>query len=501
MLKSFKVFLFLCLITFETLANTGYSFRSFGKLNLHSQNDNFEKQNSVSKTSFSDNAQLSDSAKKEVNRAHTLADLVAKEQRLVNKLDSSSLMEYPVGIVSQGNDINYAIILNKDEITTEGSFLTAYMSFKVPQSDDSLAFIARDIMLNADGGIQGDVKLELVNNATIDIGKDIKLNILGGEGNSYVMFNCNGFKSMTIAASVEFSPDVFLCENPVTGDTIKDKQLKTTFSTTIDNWNNLLVSLSVDPLQIKGITGFGFEVKQLVLDFSDYNNPLGITFPKDYAATYFPEGNMNLWRGLYIKEAVVRLPKELKRQNGANGSERVSIGGYNMIIDHAGFSGVIRGENILTREEGNMNGWPFTVESIMVGIETNNLVEAGFKGRFFIPVLDSALLYEAMIGLNGDYKFAVTTTNKNSFNVWAAELELYPNSSIEISSVDGVFKPKAKLNGKLSINASLSKESKETDKNKSISLADITFENFQLQTDKPYIHDLVRFFHLRHRRA
>jgi hypothetical protein len=437
------------------------------------------------------NEQMPDTIEKAVNHAHSLATLVAKEQRLMDKLDSSNLMEYPVGIVSDGNDLNYAIILDKDEITPDGSLLTAYMSFKVPQSTDSLAFIARDIKLSSKGGIEGEVKLELMNSAYINISKSVRVKILGGPGNSYVLFDCNGFKNMTISAEVQFASNVFVCENPVTGDILENKLLTATFKTTINNWNDLLVEFSLSPFQLKGIKGFGFEINKLVLDFSDFSNPLGITFPSDYTTKHFTDGNLNLWRGIYVKEAIVRLPAELKRnsqnEKGEQTSARVSIGGYNLIIDNAGFTGTIEGKNILTQEEGDMNGWPFTVESIRVGIEANNLVEAGFGGRLYVPLLDSALLYDAVIGLNGDYSFSVTTTKKNCFNVWAADLELYPGSSIEIASKDGVFKPKAKLSGKLTINASLSKETKDNDKNKNISLADITFENLQLQTEKPYI--------------
>jgi hypothetical protein len=434
---------------------------------------------------------LSDSLLQEVEKANYLADYVTKEQRIINKLDSSTMMVYPVGLVSQGGDLNYAIILDQDEVNKNGSLLNAYMSFKVPQSSDSLAFVAKNIPLSTNGGISGDVKLDLINTATIPLGQYIRLKILGGEGKSFVIFGCDGFKSMQISAEVEFSQSVFLCENPSTGEIIPNKQLTSSFSITINDWNDLMVQLSIDPFQIKGIDGFGFDIKKVILDLSDLNNPAGVNFPAGYLSTYFPGENPNLWRGFYIQEATVRFPSEFskKTQSSSNdtSSQRTALTAYNMLIDNIGFSGTIAADNLLTLDEGDMNGWGFSIDKFNLTIEANSLKEAGFSGELSVPLLDSVLLYTALIGMDGNYDFTATTTSKNSFNLWAADLDLYPNSTIEIKSENGNFLPKANLNGKLTINASLSGDGKETDNSKSVSLADITFENLQIQTVAPYI--------------
>ncbi len=486
-----KLFLvLLCFVFFITLSFAkeyskeltflSESFNSSANLQAAENNDDFQDNNDTV---------MSDDAKEETQKACSLSDYIAREQRYLNKLDSMNMLEYPVGLVSSGSDLNYTICLDKDEIDKSGTHLSAYMAFGIPQTKDTLAFAAKDIPLNANGGLTGDIKLELISNKLIYFGNYIRLKILGGEGNSYVLFGCDGFKSMKITAEVQFSSSVFLCEDPSTGEILDGKMLTATFSTTIYDWNDLMVELSISPFQIKGIPGFGFDVKKIVMDFSDYNNPVGITFPKDYKSSYFTDGNQNLWRGFYIQEATVRLPAEFKKQTSDNSSSaRISFSAYNMLIDNQGFTGSFDINNILSLEEGDMSGWSFSVDKFHLAIEANCLKEAGFSGKLAVPVIDSALLYSAIIGMNGDYSFTATTTKKNSFNMWVADLDLYPNSTIEVKSENGNFKAKAILNGKMTINASITgNEGKETDKSKSISLADITFENFQIQTEVPYI--------------
>ena len=440
-----------------------------------------------------------DEIKKKEAKVKEIERLVSSQKRFIEKLDAATIMEYPVGIVKTFGNSNYTILLNQDEITPQGATLNAYMSFPVPQSTDSLSFSATGIPLSSDGGFSGDIKLVLLSSHYINLGNNVRLKILGGENKSYVTFNCNGFKNMTISAEVEFAGSVFLCEDPTTGNILPNKKLKSEFSITIENWNNLLVELSVAPFQIKGINGVGFEANRVALDFSDYANPTGVVFPEAYQSSYFADGNPNLWRGLYIQQAIVRLPSEFNKKNGsadnksstttASGNssitERTSISANNLIIDKMGITGNFSANHLF--ESGDMNGWGFSVDKFSMHLEANSIKEASFSGRLEVPMLDSALNYSAIIGMDGDYSFIASTTKANKFGLWAADLTLAPNSSIIIKSVNGKFMPEAILHGELVINASLKGGGKEKDKTKGVSLADIKFQDLHLQTVSPYV--------------
>ncbi len=423
--------------------------------------------------------------KKKILEIKAIEKLVSSERRLVEKLDEFTTMEYPVGISKTIGNLNYIMLLNRDVITPQGGTIEAYMSFRVPQSSDSLTFAATGIPLSATGGFSGDIKLSLLSSSYIMLGNNIRLKIVGGENKSFVTFNCNGFKNMTIVGELEFAKSVFLPENPVTGEVIPNKTLKTEFTLTTENWNNLMVEVSLDPFQIQGIQGFGFEAKRVVVDFSDYTNPVGITFPSSYQSTYFASESPNLWRGLYIQQATVRLPSEFNNSTGSNTPQRTSITANNLIIDKMGVTGNFSVNHLI--DFGDMNGWGFTVEKFGMALEANSIKEASFSGKVTVPMLDSALNYAATIGMDGDYSFSASTSKANKFSLWAADLTLNPNSTIKIKKVNGKFLPEAILHGELVINASLNGSGSETDKSKSVSIADIKFQDLHLQTVKPYV--------------
>jgi hypothetical protein len=130
-----------------------------------------------------------------------------------------------------------------------------------------------------------------------------------------------------------------------------------------------------------------------------------------------------------------------------------------------------------TLNEGDMSKWSFSMEEIYVEITKNQLVACGFKGEMNVPPLgDSTILgYEAFIDPANQYTFIVSTGDTINMSIWAAHLELHPNSYVDISVIEGKFRPKAVLNGKLAV------------KTKKVELADVEFEELTITPEAPYI--------------
>ncbi len=420
---------------------------------------------------------------KEFSRAVTISEIVQKEQRFVSKLNNLNEIVYPVGLISEGKDIGYAILLSTDEVNASGALLSAYMLFVIPQSGDTLGFAANKIPITNDGGFAGDIKLTLIKSHTFSLGNNISITIKGGENGSYVLMGCEGFKRMAISADVELSSEIFVQENPQTGVQTGNK-VTTSFSVEVEDWHNMLVTISLPPFQLKSLPGFGFEAQSLTLDLSDYINPTGLNLPKAYQG-YFSSNNLNLWQGLFIKDFILRFPPEFSKKSGNKG--RTSIYASNLFIDDLGLSGFIGIDRLLDLQEGNMNGWDFSVERFEMALELNSLTGASFKGKLKIPMLDSALNYTACIGVDGNYLFSVTTRSRQSFNLWAADMTLDPNSTVVIEVKNGNFLPHARLNGTLTISASLNDNQKSNNSESNLSLAQIKFEGLELQTVSPYI--------------
>jgi hypothetical protein len=415
---------------------------------------------------------LADSSAYYESLTNELLALVESENRFIDKLDSSAIISLPVGIKTELGGLEYTILINQVSFKPDGAYFDAYMSFEIPQSGKILAFKGLNIPFSFSGGLKSDVRLELVSNVPVKFGDGITLEIQGN-GGSYVVWDCYGFKKMGIAADIIFSEELLVPED-ANGKIIKDKKVRCSFTTEMSNWNDLIVTLNLPAFQVAGVEGVGFTINNAVFDFSDYNNFAGMRFPEGYTSTYFLPGNERLWRGFYLGHASVRLPNEFN-----SGDIRTSFSAYDLIIDDQGFSGKLIAENILSLDKGKMGNWAFSLDKIGVELVANQLTKAGFEGKVQVPILseDNPLAYTALIDMGGNYAFTVSTTKDVKFDVWAADVNLKPTSFIEVVIEDDEFKPRAVLNGDASIKIS----------DNGVELAGIDFELLEISSSKPYV--------------
>jgi hypothetical protein len=431
-------------------------------------------------TSSSYSASSTDSLDKETARIYSVTQKVKDEGRLIQRLDQAWRLQYPVGLTSETGD--YVIVLENDEITPEGAFVNAVMCVTLPISNKVIVFKANKIPLTADGGLNGIAELALLQTEPVKLTKESRLLINGinasGIPRTRVQFDCQGFKSLIIDATLEFSDASFALEDTVTGKTIPGK-LQANFVTTIENINNLIVSISLPPFQYKPLRGFGFEVKQATFDFSDLSNPIGAVFPKDYVGITTLMDLPQLWRGTYIREATIRLPSKLGSRNG--GKKRTAISAENLIIDDYGFSGVFAASNLIPLDKGSIGGWAYSLDRIEVELLTGSLTKAGFQGKLNVPLMDSAdyMNYTATIGFDGDFLIAASMPHDVKVPLFVATMQLDKSSMITIEDKDDEFDIKATLNGKINIDAPISSD-------KGFKASDLTFEQMIVSTKYPH---------------
>lgn len=445
-------------------------------------NNNLEERNATQNQAFSSSDTL---VTKEESEIHALAAYIKEQNRYIDRIDSSAVMDLPAGIQSKGGTLDYSIIIKRLVTTPDsGAFLEVCLSFEIPQNGRKIAFVGRRIPFSFSGGIKGDSRIELLGDQSIPLSSNIQIN-LKGDGGTYVVFDCNGFKSMGIKAEVEFSRNIFIPEKP-DGTLDNANTLKSTFTTTLYDWNDLVVELNIPPFQIKGLNGLGFAVKRAVFDFSDLHNAPGIVFPTEYQSSYFSGGtSINLWRGFYLQEATIKLPKEFK---GKGSNDRLTFVANNMLIDEQGFSGTLSVKNLLDLGSGDMDGWAFSIDNFSVKLVANQLTEAGFSGMMNIPILkdNSALNYAAIISAGGNYSFTISAQKPVEMSLWAAQVVLLPTSSVTITVNDGKFLPEANLTGTISIAKETSDES-DGGKNSLIGVAGLSFEHLIIRSQKPYL--------------
>lgn len=164
-------------------------------------------------------------------KAEAYHQQVSSQNAYVSSLNELLTLELPVGIASSNEDPNYAIIITQVKVNTQGAFVEAYLLLTIPNANNTkIAFRGKNIRFSAEGGLAGEGRLELVGDYNIPLG-DKTMAWLLGKGNTFVEFDCNGFKGMGVEAEIQFSRDLIIPENP-NGDLETDlnKRVKTKFA-------------------------------------------------------------------------------------------------------------------------------------------------------------------------------------------------------------------------------------------------------------------------------
>ena len=417
---------------------------------------------------------------------------IDSSKKFTDNLNHVDMSLVPMGINQTISNMNITLAVNSAEIYPEYTELGLFLRLKVPgREKQPLMFGAKGIKLSHDGNIIGDAKLILLSDVEIPIGgKNVLIRLKGDYNNktgqsqdlTYVTVDCKGFKQLGISAEIELSDK--LC-NPVDNDgkTISDKKVIGTFQTQVSDWTDIIAKVSFPAFEIKGLSGFIWDIKDAVFDFSDVRNDNATVFPQEYKQYLIPD-NEALWKGVYVKDLSVTLPPQFSK----GGNKRVSFFAQNMIIDDNGITGIFGADNLLSFNEGNASGWSFSVDHFTLRLMANNLEEASFKGTLGLPISEkSKLIYDGTISAGNQYVMRVSPVDKMSFDLFQGKAEIDPNSYVEFKVKDGKFRPEAMLHGRMGIEVVKSKADSIANKSKALTTIEgVEFRSLHLQTEVPY---------------
>lgn len=445
-------------------------------------------------------------------------------------IGNEELTELPVGLKHHMNNVEYSIGIAKAKFTPEYTEMLVFARIKLPQGNDGrpreLFFGADKVKLSHEGGIIGDAKLVLLGNVNIPFnGGNWLLTLKGGfdytNGNTtdrtFVTIACDGVKGMGLEGAVEFSRNLLL---PIKEDgtlqpkmreeivQVKDaksgayvnkkiqvkNRVRGDFKVTAPDWNDILVNINLSSFVLKKHPDkFAFKLNKAVLDFSDLRNDPTVNFPDYYHDNGLLMPSQNSWRGVYVQNFDVMLPKEFKTISSVETKSRISFGARDLIIDSNGVSGHFYADNLFSTNEGLTSedkAWAMSLDHIAVDIAANNLTGAELQGDLILPVSkESKFRYRGLI-TDEEYLLAVKTTDTLKFDVFSATARLYENSGIELKVEDGKFLPKAILNGRMAITASQKKTIDSIGKKKGkeiVQFKGLEFQELILQTETPII--------------
>ncbi|MDR2065464.1 MAG: hypothetical protein LBP85_07145 [Prevotellaceae bacterium] len=423
--------------------------------------------------------------------------LIDANNAYIDKLENLlNGIEFPVGLQKSINNTRITIAASTGKIKSRSNVTELDFFARIEiGTKDTIFFGAKGIKLSYSGDIIGNARLVLLKNQEIPIGGHyVILRLLGSfdmsTGNTndltYVEIDCNGFKSLGLSAEVELSPA--LC-HPVNDkgkvDTSNNARVIGKFKTQISGLDDILAAVTFPSFEIKGLSGFVWNLQDAVFDFSDLRNDDKVRFPDEYSQYLIP-GNEILWNGVYVRELSVTLPPQFEKNGNdttAAYANRTSFMAANMLIDENGVTGLFSGENILSINEGSASGWEFSLDHFHLYLLANRLEEAAFRGDIGIPLSEKKRFgYNGLITADDTYMLQVITHDTIPFDIFMAHAEIDPNSYIEFKVDKGKFRPKALLHGRMSLGLKLNE-------NSASNIAEfkgIEFRSLLLQTESPY---------------
>jgi len=399
-------------------------------------------------------------------------EIVQDPERQVGNMNPDSLPSLPVGIVKTVGQTDIIIAIDSAYFLPDGAYFSAYLALDFPGADEKLAFAAKDIKFNPKGIIGGEQsKLILVSRHLIELGPNTHL-LLENDGQNFVSWSCNGFESVSLSGKFLLGGDIV---SPP--ENSPDTVVTASFEVVCTDLHNMMTMVDFSPFVVKGMEDFSFTVSEAYVDMSDYATPPTAVFPASYHDSY--DGNINLWRGFYLKQFTIGLPEELSKNDAP-----ITLFASNMFVDDAGVTGDFGGTNLFSTYENAMNEeWGFSVDSLMIGLTLNKITKGKMSGEIIVPPLDNnSLKYRALIAQNEntrivDYSFSMSPSADMAISAFHSTLDVYESSTLSVSRVNRKFRPQLRLNGKWTLD------------NSSWKFQGIGFENFTLTTVSPFITD------------
>jgi hypothetical protein len=451
---------------------------------------------------------VSTAAQSDRDTAAGLFNYLDTRGNYVKNLTLQGLAVLPVGTKAaiSGNADSLEIGILKAVFFPTYAELTVFVRMIIPSPDPHSTIKKRELFFGADhvrftrdGGLTGDFSLVLLGDFVVPMG-NMTLRIKGGldkhtgitQNLTYATVNCDKLVGLGVAGEVLFPLSMLVPINPTDGS-VQPGQVRGDFRIDAPDFNDLLAGVTMTPFAVTGYEKFGFVLNNAMLDLSDKRNAPGVVFPSGYfdaLSNSTPDGDstgegINTWRGVYIQQFMVLLPQEFKEKQ--NPGVRLQIQATNLLFDRNGVSGQVGMHRTGNPYELTASGWALSLTDFELGFEKNKLVGGRFGGFLRLPVAPTTpIRYDGIIDRQADYTLSLANVSTLSMPLWRATAQLAPNSRVELSVINGEFKPKALLHGQLGIFTNMKGDSA-SQGNAKVAFEGIVFEGLKLQTEQPYI--------------
>ncbi len=287
------------------------------------------------------------------------------------------LSSLPIVIEKEIAGTTYSIALDKLIFTPTGNTLTMVAMITTPEGNN-ICFAGEQIGFTGQGGIkEGTLRLLVDSKSKFELFnlEKVSLELTGGS----IKFGCNGYESFSLEGNVIFNRSLIVPDNVISGEPESGNVTSKFVLENIQDWNNMLIDISIQPFQIPSMKGYGFNVSHAIIDISDHANSTNCIFPNSYTTSESGE----LWRGVYIGNVTVRFPKHFKNRTT---QRRLSVGVKNLLIDKIGVSGEVFGENIMSIKDGDLSGWDYSIDGASILLVKSKVKAGSLMGKMRVSI-------------------------------------------------------------------------------------------------------------------
>ncbi len=339
-----------------------------------------------------------------IDSARRAFALVTANNAWIDNITNNIAMQTPFGMsrtISPHTTI-YQIAVANISFNSTSSVARVFARVLPNGGSNGELYFAGNIALSRIGGVGNNNILTLIGNQNINYNNNtISLN-LNGSGNSQTtqfIFDCNGFTSINLNATIQLNSDTYFPVDTTTFNRIDNRKITSNnFSISMNKWEDVYK----DGVSFTGVFGnaripnYFFRINTAVVDLTTLQNPNGT----DVSA--YIRRNItslaNTWTGLGITSMDVLMPKYFNVRNATNRTRATA--GYG-VIDNNGFTFKINARDVLTLDAGragSANGWPLSISSFNLLFEKDAIVSnsSSFSGKIVLPLEDETFAERGM---------------------------------------------------------------------------------------------------------
>jgi len=376
---------------------------------------------------------------------------------------SEASMDLPLGLDQSigGTSLLVAMTAMRWDATT--AYVNTACNFQIPaMGEDSWVSLESSETCMHPGGFGNEFVMHMGYDRPINTGGEVTVTLKGSESEEmedvqgeacYLEMDCNGIKALSVKADITFPRSMIVPDTP--DGTPGEGQVTGGFGFTVERavdqnenvyhilggdsdvpWEgglHFLAKIEIDSFQFKGLEGWAFAIDDMWYDASELSNVPNMVFPEDHDDVVDGE-LLNIWTGFYLEKGEIMCPKEFLG-DGGRASAQINHG----IIDPK-LSVNISINDLLPINEGNVDGWAISMDSVFINIEQNHLTEGGFSGQLGMPLMKggqylryTAVMAESEYEEGGPFQYIMNVSPEEDIDMpfMIASAELLDNSYIE----------------------------------------------------------------------